>query len=77
MARGFESKAVTDQQESQDAVFSAGPAKGDPVRLARQRRLELSRVDVLRQMEHARAEGHRQMLERALAALDEQLAALR
>jgi hypothetical protein len=47
------------------------------VRLARQRRLELSRVDVLRQMEHARAEGHRQMLERALAALDEQLAALR
>jgi hypothetical protein len=31
-------------------------------------------VDVLRQLGLARAEGHRLMLERALAALDQQLA---
>jgi hypothetical protein len=36
--------------------------------------LELSRADIVRQLESARVEGHRKMLERALAALDEQLA---
>jgi len=76
MARGFESKAVIDQQESQDAVSPFREEKGDPVRLARKRRLELSRVDVLHHLELARADGHRQMLERALAALDKELAEL-
>jgi hypothetical protein len=76
MARGFESKSVTDQQESRDAVQPPRANKGDPALLARKRRLELSKADVLRQLGLARAEGHRQMLERALAALDEQLAEL-
>ena len=76
MARGFESKSVTDQQESRDAVETPKAGKGDPVLLTRRRRLELSRADVLHQLGLARAEGHRQMLERALAALDEQLAEL-
>lgn len=76
MARGFESKAVTDQQESRDAVETPRASKGDPALLARRRRLELSRADVLRQLDLALAEGHRQMLVRALAALDEQLAQL-
>jgi hypothetical protein len=74
MARGFESKAVTDQQESHDAVRGVPEEKGDPALLARKKRLELSKADVLRQLGLARAEGHRKMLERALAALDQQLA---
>jgi hypothetical protein len=38
--------------------------------------LELSRADVLRQMKTARSEGHREMLKRALAALDKELGSL-
>jgi hypothetical protein len=67
---------VTDQQESRDAVVPSREVKGDPALLARRRRLELSRVDVLHQLDLAKAEGHRQMLARALAALDQQLAEL-
>jgi hypothetical protein len=77
MARGFESKSVADQQE---AAQEAGPAPrretGDPALVLKRRRLELSRADVLRQMKAARAEGHREMLKRALAALEKELASL-
>ena len=74
MARGFESKSVADQQES--ALESPRPAREgnlDPEVLQKKRRLELGRADVLHQMELARAEGHRQMLKRALEALDREL----
>jgi hypothetical protein len=77
MARGFESKSVADQQE--EVVSSARPrqaGKRDPARLARRRRLELSRADVQRRLETARAEGHREVLRRALTALDEEIASL-
>jgi len=77
MARGFESKSVADQQE---AAQEAGPPPQhdavDPALLLKRRRLELSRADVLRQMKAARAEGHREMLKRALAALEKDLAQL-
>lgn len=78
MARGFESKSVADQQESaQEPVRRrAGDDDADPARLARRRRLELARTDTLHQLEAARAEAHKEMLRRALAALEEELAGL-
>jgi hypothetical protein len=78
MARGFESKSVADQQESaaQAPPRGRGQALLDPARLARKRGLELSRADVLRRLAAAQALPHRQMLERALRALDEEIAAL-
>ncbi len=77
MARGFESKSVADQQEAAQAAGSSAERDlADPARALKRRRLELSRADVLRQMKTARAEGHREMLKRALAALDKELGSL-
>jgi hypothetical protein len=77
MARGFESKSVADQQESASAPPPArDDGAPDPALLARKRRLELSRADVKRRLTLARAEAHRQMLERALRALDDEIASL-
>jgi hypothetical protein len=77
MARGFESKAVTDQQESALLVPSAREdAPAEPTLIARRRRLELSIVDVKRRLAAAHVGAHRQMLERALAALDDEMASL-
>jgi hypothetical protein len=41
--------------------------------LARRRQLELAHIDVTRQLERARAEAHREMLRRALRALEQEL----
>jgi hypothetical protein len=74
MARGFESKSVADQQES--ALSEPRPAheRGlDPAALQKRKGLELSRADVMRRMESARAEGHREVLKKALDALDREL----
>jgi hypothetical protein len=77
MARGFESKSVADQQENAQARVHRGQVDhGDPAVLQKKRRLELSREDVLRHLASARAEGHRATLERALEALDRELAGL-
>jgi hypothetical protein len=76
MARGFESKAVADQQEAKDWVRVQTGPRAEPGVIARKRRLELSRADILRQLESAKVEAHRKMLEGALAALDQQLAEL-
>ncbi len=79
MARGFESKAVADQQESaQDRKRgrSRDSKQPDPAVLARRRQLELARADVERRLTAAVAPAHRQMLERALGALLDELAAL-
>jgi hypothetical protein len=75
MARGFESKSVADQQEAAHGALpsrSEGDAE-DPLVKARRRRLELARTDVLHQLERAQAEAHKNMLQRALAALDKEL----
>jgi len=78
MARGFESKAVADQQESRSAPSSTGKGpETDAARLARRVTLELSRADVMHRLATAQAKAHRQMLERALAALDAELASLK
>ena len=77
MARGFESKAVADQQESAQAPpLSRDDPVPDPLLLARRRRLELSRADVVRHLADAHAVAYRQMLERALRALDDELSSL-
>lgn len=77
MARGFESKSVTAQQE--DAASSrlqrVGAAE-DSARRSRRRGLELSRRDVERRLAEAHAEPHREMLRRALAALQDEISAL-
>ena len=78
MARGFESKSVADQQEA--AVHQTPDRRDgdppDPARLARRRRLELARIDITRRLAAATAAAHREMLSRALAALDREIAAL-
>lgn len=71
MARGFESKAVADQQ-----LEAASPAVHKEPAEAHRRRLELSRADVQKRLETATADGHREILQRALAALDEEIASL-
>jgi hypothetical protein len=78
MARGFESKAVADQQESarQPAPLRDEQQQPDAALLARRRRLEMSVVDIKRRLGAAHAEAHRQMLERALRALDDEIASL-
>jgi hypothetical protein len=78
MARGFESKQVEAQQEEATRPKASGrtlsPFEAD--RLQRRRILELSRARLLADRERATRPAHRQMLEQALAALDEQLAGL-
>ncbi len=77
MARGFESKAVADQQEAmQIAVGAPDRQEPDPALLVKKRRLELSRSDVLRRLSLATAEAHREILRRALDALEAEIASL-
>ena len=74
MARGFESKAVTDQQESAEArSSSARNCRSDGQRAARLKRLELARVDVAHRMAKAVVPAHRELLQRTLAAIDEEI----
>jgi hypothetical protein len=75
MARGFESKSVTDQQES---AFEDSSPKGEPGPPPKRRKLELARADLLNRIEAAGAnERYRKMLQSALAAVDKELAGLR
>jgi len=67
MARGFESKSVADAQE---AMQADKPVRSD-VASPDQKRLQLARADVEQRLRTATSAPHRQMLERALAALDE------
>jgi len=77
MARGFASKSVADQQEQAAAPAPKKPPKEDSAAiLTRRRRLELSRADVQRRLEGAQVKLHREMLQRALDALDEEIASL-
>jgi hypothetical protein len=76
MARGFESKSVSDQQEQAEAPIRGQRADVDPLVLVKRRRLELALADVQRQLGAAHAEGHREMLRRAESALRKDLKAL-
>lgn len=68
MARGFESKSVADQQEARQAGKPLAANVVPPDR----KRLELARADVEQRLRTATSGPHRQMLQMALKALDEQ-----
>jgi len=67
VARGFESKSVADQQEASQT----SPTRGDMMPAA-QKRLALARADVQQRLRTATHSAHREMLARALHAIDEQ-----
>jgi hypothetical protein len=69
MARGFDSKSVTDQQEEAERRQQARDPRA-PASSPRRRTLELARLDLLRRMDAA-PEGHKSNLQAALAALDD------
>ena len=78
MARGWESKAVEDQQAERERASDAGPTLSAEARARNERReataLALARAkdDLVR----ATRPTHREMLERAVAALEAELTAL-
>jgi hypothetical protein len=77
MARGFESKSVADQQELADSPFRGRREQDpDPAVVNKRRGLELALADVRTKLGTAQADGHRQMLLRAEAALEKDLKAL-
>jgi hypothetical protein len=73
MARGWESKSIEAQQDE-----AARPALTPDQRVVAERRrtLELSRARAIDDLRRATAPPHRQMLEQALQAIDQQLAEL-
>ena len=75
MARGFESKMV---EYNQEEAARAKTARGtrtpeEQARDERRRSLELARARAAADLARATAPAHRQMLEQAIVALDEQL----
>lgn len=74
MARGWESKSVEDQQAERDRHEPAAPAvQEDPARVAHRRTLELALARAQADLKAARHPAHREMLETAIRAIDEQL----
>jgi len=79
MAKGWESKSVEEQQsEAREAHKPAKPPMTSAEIALEQCRngLELSRQRVMQQLQAACNPNHRNMLEKALADLDERLAKL-
>jgi hypothetical protein len=70
MARGFDSKAVSDQQEEAERARERNRSEAKPGPSPRRRTLELARLDLVRRLEAAPA-AHRPALQSALADLDE------
>ncbi|HTM24703.1 MAG TPA: hypothetical protein VL225_05890 [Vicinamibacterales bacterium] len=75
MARGFESKMVEFQQEeaARGRSRTAALTPDEQARRARRLSLELARARAAADLARAIAPAHRQMLEQAIAALDDQL----
>ena len=75
MARGWESKSVEAQQDeaSRDRVRKPHLTPGQRATAERRATLELKRTRTAADLERATVPHHRQMLERALAAIDDQL----
>jgi hypothetical protein len=78
MARGWESKNIESQQEEAGRGRKTGAAltPEEQQRLARRRSLELARHRAAADLERATAPAHRDMLQQAIKALDEQLSSL-
>ena len=79
MARGWESKAVEDQQnEAEERARRREAAASELSREERARRerldsLQLSRARTLTQLEQATRPAHREMLQRTLRALEKEI----
>lgn len=75
MARGWESKAIEEQQmERERRLESRGAERPvDPEREARRQSLELARLRAADDYGRARSEAHREMLRQTIAALDAQI----
>ncbi len=79
MARGWESKAVESQQLDEEQgrdLMEGGPLDLSPETRERQTRLRWLRLSHARaqdQLGRARAPAHRQMLERAIRALEREM----
>jgi hypothetical protein len=75
MARGFESKMVEFNQEEAARARTPKPqiTAEDRERADKRRAIELTRTRAAADLARATAPAHRQMLEQAIAALDEQL----
>lgn len=75
MARGFDSKFVEAQQEEATRDRKIGPSLTPEQKEAQTRRqaLELSKARVRGDLARASSPAHRQMLEQAITALDDQL----
>jgi hypothetical protein len=71
MARGFDSKSVTDQQEEKERARDRAAAPTATVS-PRRRSLELARADLVRRLEAAPESGQ-DALRTALADLDEMI----
>jgi hypothetical protein len=78
VARGWQSKSIEAQQEEAGRQRPKGIAPAPEVLERRNRRhaLELTRSRTAADLSRASAPAHRQMLERAIESLDEQIAAL-
>jgi hypothetical protein len=78
MARGWESKAIEEQLAASEAEKEtrAKPAltASEIERQMRKNSLQLSRLRILKELEAARNESYRVLLERTLAHLDAELA---
>ena len=79
MARGWESKAVEEQQAEASATSDSPGKRLTPEQVAKQKQqqgLLLSRKRVLKQLQAAQNPFYRKMLETALGDLDARLARL-
>jgi len=80
VAKGWESKSVEEQQSEATNRSKSSKPRMTPEQIANQQSrngLELSRQRVLQQLQSACNPNHRNMLEKALADLDAQIAAIR
>ncbi len=75
MARGWESKFVETQMESAETSSqeTSDQDNPDPERMRQHQALLLSRSRVLQQLQLSQNPRHREMLNRALADLDQEL----
>ena len=77
MARGFESKSVESQQNTDSRQDRGGALTPEQRELKKKREgLELSRKRILQEIETARSDARKAYLEKTLAFLEEELAKL-
>ena len=81
MAKGWESKAVADQMESAEELARQRPLEEwSPENRARREQFEsvmMSRTRILAQLERATNPRHREMLQKTLKALEDEMEELK